>query len=387
MALGKTPEQSIAVFGESGSGKTVLLSSFYGATQEPKYIKDHQLNIVADSTSQGARLMQNYLGMKNSATVPGTNKFKANTYKFRVKPKSEQGSIASDALHLVWHDYPGEWLHEDVSGPVEAQRRVDTFRELLGSDVALLLVDGQKLREYKGEESRYLKSMLTNLKNGLLLLKDDLLPDGKPLVTFPRIWVLALSKSDLLPHMDVFAFRDILLEHAGADIADLRDVIAGLVDSDDALSVGDDFVLLSSAKFSPERIEVTQRVGLNLVLPLAAHLPFTRHLRWAETGKVARKVAIELLGGTADMAEALGVFGNLVAVLLGSKNRVLSAVGLVLSRFGPSLSEAARIMADRLKDADEKAFEKANSLAGAMLQFRDALAKAESERILLRSQS
>ena len=39
-----------------------------------------------------------------------------------------------------------------------------------------------------------------------------------------------------------------------------------------------------------------------------------------------------------------------------------------------------------LKDADEKALDKANRVAGAMLQFRDALAKAESERILLRSQ-
>lgn len=386
MARSRTPEQHIAVFGESGSGKTVLLSSFYGATQEPSQIKSQQFNVVAESTSQGARLMQNYLGMKNSGSLPATNRFKANTYTFRVKLKGGNEGKSQDALDLVWHDYPGEWFHEDVSGSEEAQRRVDTFRSLMGSDVALVLVDGQKIQEYAGEEARYLKSMLTNLKNGLLLLKEDLLPDGKPLVRFPRIWILAMSKADVLPDMDVFAFRDILLEHAGGDIAELRDVIGGFVNSDDALSVGEDFVLLSSAKFSPERIEVTQRVGLNLILPLAALLPFVRHLRWAETGKVARKVAMELLKGTADMAEAVGVFGNFTALLLGKTNKLLSTVGLVLSSFGPSLSEAAKNIAEKLKAADEKAIENTNGLAGAMLQFRNALNKAENDRILLRSQ-
>ena len=39
MQLGTALEQHIAVFGESGSGKTVLLSSFYGATQEPQFLK------------------------------------------------------------------------------------------------------------------------------------------------------------------------------------------------------------------------------------------------------------------------------------------------------------------------------------------------------------
>ena len=31
-------DQHIAVFGQSGSGKTVLVSSFYGAMQEPEFL-------------------------------------------------------------------------------------------------------------------------------------------------------------------------------------------------------------------------------------------------------------------------------------------------------------------------------------------------------------
>lgn len=34
MAKNRKSEQQIAVFGESGSRKTVLVSSFYGATQQ-----------------------------------------------------------------------------------------------------------------------------------------------------------------------------------------------------------------------------------------------------------------------------------------------------------------------------------------------------------------
>ncbi|MEV0716241.1 hypothetical protein, partial [Asanoa sp. NPDC050611] len=117
-------------------------------------------------------------------------------------------------MRLVWHDYPGEWFEQDVSGPEEGRRRVDTFRSLLRSDVALLLVDGQRLLGNAGEEERYLKSLLANFRNGLLSLKDDLLEDGKPIVEFPRIWIMALSKADLLPNLDVFKFRDLLVAKA-----------------------------------------------------------------------------------------------------------------------------------------------------------------------------
>ncbi|MEU4419649.1 hypothetical protein AB0F81_03425 [Actinoplanes sp. NPDC024001] len=254
MQLSKVLEQHIAVFGESGSGKTVLLSSFYGATQEPEYLKRNLFHILADDIGQGNRLHRNYLGMRNSAQVPQTNRFSATSYSFSVKLRDDPNAATMkarpfDAVRLVWHDYPGEWFEQGVSGTEEAQRRVDTFKSLLSSDVALLLVDGQRLLDNAGEEERYLKSLLTNLRNSLLLLKDDLLEDGKPLVEFPRIWMLALSKADLLPGMDVFAFRELLVEKASDEMEELRKVLAGLVEGSDALSVGEDFVLLSSAKF------------------------------------------------------------------------------------------------------------------------------------------
>ena len=48
MGSGGTLQQEIAVFGESGSGKTVLLSSFYGAAQEPQFVRKSLFRVVAD---------------------------------------------------------------------------------------------------------------------------------------------------------------------------------------------------------------------------------------------------------------------------------------------------------------------------------------------------
>ena len=49
-------EQHIALFGESGSGKTVLASSFYGPSQE-KASSNDLWDLVADDAGQGNRLL------------------------------------------------------------------------------------------------------------------------------------------------------------------------------------------------------------------------------------------------------------------------------------------------------------------------------------------
>jgi ABC-type dipeptide/oligopeptide/nickel transport system ATPase component len=46
----KVKEQNLAVFGESGSGKTVLLSSFYGSSQEPSFLAESLYKVLADDT-------------------------------------------------------------------------------------------------------------------------------------------------------------------------------------------------------------------------------------------------------------------------------------------------------------------------------------------------
>ncbi|MFQ6155635.1 ATP/GTP-binding protein [Micrococcus luteus] len=377
-------EQHIAVFGESGSGKTVMLSSFYGATQEPQFLQRSLFHLVADLFGQGARLHRNYLGMRDSARVPMDTRFSATSYSFSIKLKDGSDTKAMkakpfDALRLVWHDYPGQWFEQDVSGQEEARRRIDGFRSLLGSDVALLLVDGQRLLDNSGEEERYLKSLLANFRNGLLSLKDELLEDGKPLVEFPRIWIMALSKADLLPNLNVFRFRDLLIEKAADDIDELRKVLAGFVEAGDALSVGEDFVLLSSAKFDADRIEVAERVGLELILPLAAMLPFERHARWAQAKLIPAKVAEKLLVGAGAMAIAL--LGRKAKP--GPAGLLLNLVGLVLSE--EVVNDAVRLAGEKLREINADALAKRDYLRATLTGFQIDLEEGEEQQILLRS--
>lgn len=101
MQLSRALEQHIAVFGESGSGKTVMISSFYGAAQEPQYLQKSLFNVVANETGQGNRLHQNYLGMRDSARLPAPTQFSATSYSFSVKPKEALDAKAVKARPLT----------------------------------------------------------------------------------------------------------------------------------------------------------------------------------------------------------------------------------------------------------------------------------------------
>lgn len=376
--------QQIAVFGESGSGKTVLLSSFYGAAQEPEFSKENLFHVVADDVGQGHHLLRNYLGMRDSAATPGMNRFKADTYSFSIKLKdqplgNQQRAQPFDALQIVWHDYPGEWFEQEASSPTEAQRRVETFRSLLGSDIALLLVDAQRLLDNKGEEERYLKLLMGNLHNTLLSLKDELLEDGEQLVEFPRIWMLGLSKVDLVPEMDVFAFRDLMISKVGPELGVLRETLEGFVQGDDALAVGEDFVLLSSAKFQPGQILVKERIGVDLMLPLAAVFPFERHLRWKASMDLPGKVAENLVGGAELLATAL------VGIKPFAK-KLPRPLGALFKFVNPSvIAEAANLAGDKLHELNAEARRKNDNLTAAVTKFKLDLEEAQEQKILLES--
>jgi hypothetical protein len=371
----------------------VLVSSFFGPTQEGSYSND-LWDLVADDTGPGNRLYQNYLGMRDHATAPLPTRFAATTYNFSVKLKGRDKAAAKkrpfDALRLAWHDYPGDWFEESPSSEEEANRRVDTFRSLLRSDVALFLVDGQKLLDYKGEEERYLKSLLTNFRQGVLRLREDLLADEYRLVEFPRIWIMALSKADLFPDWDIYSFRDLVIGKAAEHIDDLRATLQDLVDTPEALSVGEDFMLLSSAKFElssagpePVEIDVTQRVGLDLILPVASLLPLERRVQWSERMEIPRKV----LDTLADGAE------NLAAVLIGGQLLGLDKLVAKLPKVGPLASKAAipaliaaaKTTESQLRQINAQARKDHHYLTATLTQFKLDLDQGVTDRLLIRS--
>lgn len=385
-------EQHIAVFGEAGSGKTVLVSSFYGPTQEGSYRND-LWDLVALQTGQGHRLYQNYLGMRDSATAPMPTRFANTTYEFSVKLRSGNDDEAKkrpfDELRLAWHDYPGEWFEEDPSSAEERNRRTDTFISLLQSDVALLLVDGQKLLNYRGEEDRYLKALLGNFRQNLLRLKDELLAEDGALIEFPRIWILALSKADLFPDWDVNTFRDLVILKAADDVDRLRSTVAELIDTPGALSIGEDFMLLSSAKFElkpddlePVEIDVTQRIGLDLILPIASLLPLERRVLWQERMAIPRKVVDSLADGAVEIAAAL-TGAKFVAVEKLLKKVAKGHKGAeFVARALPVLAQAIKVVGPKLKETNEEARAQQNHLRAMLTQFKLDLEQGRTDKVL-----
>ena len=393
MATKRDLEQHVAVFGGSGSGKTVLLSSFYGGTQDPEFIRDHDLNVVAEDTGQGQRLLQTYYRMRSSAEVPSTNRFKATEHAFSVKLKKGVESKEKEpfnALRLVWHDYPGEWFEQEPSSVAEAGRRVETFRSLLTSDIALLLVDGQKLLDNAGEEERYLQALFSTFNTGLLNLRDPLLEDGRPLVRFPRIWVMALSKADLLPEMTAHDLSVLLIEKAGGHMAELRRTIAMMVEGDAALSVGEDFLVLSSAKFTPGKIDVSDRIGVDLLLPLAAALPFERHVRWSARKQIPGKVAQQILVNSKSIVSALAVLGPVATLVSKGSSKLPGPIGKALAvgsglLASGSLEKVADLAGEKLEQANAEAKAKNHRMTAVLTGFLLALERAEEEQVLQRS--
>ncbi|KQY42013.1 ATP/GTP-binding protein [Cellulomonas sp. Root137] len=378
-------EQNIAVFGESGSGKTVLVSSFYGAAQEQAFLKESPFHLVAEDTGKGNHLRQNYLGMKNSAQAPEATRFAATQYSFMLQLKDPADAKAAkaakarpfDALRLVWHDYPGEWFEQETSSDEEAGRRLDSFRTLLRSDVALVLVDGQKLVDYAGEEEKYLKSMLGNLRDGLLRFKSDLLDGGELLTEFPRIWILALSKADLHPDLDVHGFQDLLVEKAAGDISSLHDVLKGFVNLPEALSMGEDFLLLSSAKFEPGRIEVTERKGVDLLLPVACVLPLDRLVQWGRRLEIPRKMLDRLVDNADDIARVL--YGAAPWMIKVPK------VGKFLAIALPYVARAIKNGSPMLKEINDRAWANHDYLTAVLTRFRLDLDRGVKENLLVKS--
>lgn len=224
----------------------------------------------------------------------------------------------------------------------------------------------------------------------MLRLKDALLGDEDRLVEFPRIWILSLSKADLFPHWDVYSFRDLVVGKAAEDIEKLHETLKDLVDTPEALSVGEDFMLLSSAKFElsstgpePVEIDVTKRVGLDLILPLASLLPLERRVQWHEQMDIPRRV----LDTLADGAETLA------AVLVGGKLLGVDKLVAKLPKVGPLahkaaipvLIAAAKMTESKLKQINAQARDEHDYLTATLTQLKLDLDHGVTDKLLIRS--
>ena len=187
----------------------------------------------------------------------------------------------------------------------------------------------------------------------------------------------------------MLAFRDLVILNAGEDLNRLRATIEDLIETPEALSIGEDFMLLSSAKFElrsdeqvPVEIDMTQRVGLDLVLPVASLLPMERRVQWSKRMDIPRKV----LDSLADGAEllAVGLTGGKYATvekLLSTVSRTHKASRVAYKAL-PVLADAVGLAGTKLKEMNEQARAQHDYLRATLTQFKWELEQGNDDKVI-----
>ena len=226
------PEIRVALFGQSASGKTTFLASYFGNLQRNSFEEEHGYRLEAEDVSQGNQLLTMYYGMEKgrfpSGTVDEQPEFR---FGFKVR------GLPKPCLRIVWYDYPGGWWEWTPKDRSEEQARAALFAKLLTSHVGILLIDGMR---YQTEGLPYVRQLLDQFKAEARRIVDAL-DENKESIdpeTFPRHWILAVSKADTLP-LDKTAevvCKEIVIGAA--------DQLAGVAKAVRATSFGHQFLLL-----------------------------------------------------------------------------------------------------------------------------------------------
>ena len=354
-----TFEQHIAVFGESGSGKTTLVSVFYGHQQAAAFSKAEGYKLLATDTTQGQKLLQTYHRIEDDLLPPQT-RFRQTEFVFGVRPHG----LPKDAGRLVWHDYPGEWWSETRDGD-EGRRKQEAFKSLLCSDIALFLVDAQRLKD---NHEHYLPRLFKSFRDELSRQRQTLTEGDKPLTSFPRVWIICLSKADLFPDKDAEWFRAEVLKKACDEVEALREEIRSMVAKPEFVSLGDEYLLLSSAKFDSETGKVQnskKTIGIGLISPIAITAPLRRAKTWAgiETGS----------------KKALVVLAEVFRALTTNWLQWLPFV----SRFFELIDEELKGGVNKLREIQKRAVEKGDSVDAVLSSFLIRLSTPETEKTYL----
>lgn len=355
----KVIEQHIAVFGESGSGKTTLLSAFYGWHQEATFRKTKGYSLTTTDTTQGQGLLNGYFKMKESLLPPPT-RYQYQSFKFDINVRGLDRSAGS----LVWHDYPGEWWTETKTD-TEGDRKIEAFRTLLQSDVAFFLCDAQRLKD---DGEKYLKHLFIVFRDELERQKKKLMLEGKALNLVPRIWIICLSKADLLPDKDVYWFREQVIKAAVDELQELKELFKSILSGDNYQSIGEDFLLLSSAKFDETVGKITNpshHIGLDLIPPISIILPVERALFWAKAkgaGKnTVHRLAETFRASTTNWMKYLPIVGNIFMLV----------------------DDASKSLITKLKEVEDAARERGDSVQAVVAAFRGRLEDENTRRIYL----
>ena len=261
--MNKTGEMRIALFGQSTSGKTTLLASYFGNQQRDDFKKKYGYSLAVEDVSMRNKLLSRYYQMegdnrgKDGGKFPlGTKSFERHDFNFMLHELREPG------LKIVWYDYPGGWWENTPENLEEERCRRKAFGNLLQSHVGILLVDGV---QYNDKGIEYVKLLLNQFSSEIEGIKNFLGNEGNSIKedTFPKQWIIAISKADVLPKgMTAEDISKKFVSHAADQLNGLREA----VNSED---FGSQYMLISSASCEGRKvINVHQYIGFQLIAPV-----------------------------------------------------------------------------------------------------------------------
>lgn len=237
----------IALFGESGSGKTTFLSKYFGIVGSGTFGRQFGYDISCVDKEKGAELLHKYFDMTDNNTFPPSTHDIGRYYPFMFNIYKQPKPI----LHFEVSDYPGEWWNKSPLPP-EAN---EFLASLLASDVGFLFIDGSKyLKHGKG----YLCALFGSFYNAIVHMP--------PSLNLPKQWVLIISKCDLLE--EAFSAKEmsqiVLSDPIVSDSLQRLSQVVGCP------ALGEDVLLLSSVKsFDGVTIQSVDDLGFQYFAPLS----------------------------------------------------------------------------------------------------------------------
>ena len=142
--------------------------------------------------------------------------------------------------------------------------------------------------------------------------------------------------------------------------------------------MGDDFLLLLSARFEPGRIDVDERVGLNLLLPVALLLPLERMVDWLERFEIPRKW-MNTLADNADSFAAILVGAAALKTALARVPKIGPALTAVAI---PVMTAAIKLGGAELKKTNQAAQTKQDYMTAILTQFKLDLEQGVNDDLL-----